>query len=265
MKSENICYFIICCHGDNSTGTTSLEKKVGLWLWSRLISTPTQQHPSHGVEPGPQRLQCVLTVEGGPDVLHGQEAVHGDLIDDVHQQEGHAGEAQGLQQPPCVACGGRRGLKSIHHHHTLSLLRISTCYFSTQTHKEQLSFIRSATETFLSCATSRSVSCFWTLRVISGQDCIWTWTAASYSENSENNDSYSCDQLCCCMNWLGRWRWLGEHPRGISRWITTHISSQWKGNATIEQSLFGLKSQINIPVAQETSDSPRAPSWSAEE
>lgn len=45
----------------------------------------------------------VLTAEVGGDGVPGQEAVDGNLIDDVDQQEGHTGEAEGLQQTPCVA------------------------------------------------------------------------------------------------------------------------------------------------------------------
>ncbi|MEQ2175964.1 hypothetical protein GOODEAATRI_023126, partial [Goodea atripinnis] len=45
----------------------------------------------------------VLTVEVGGDGVPGQEAVDGNLIDDVQQQEGHTGEAEGPQQTPCVA------------------------------------------------------------------------------------------------------------------------------------------------------------------
>lgn len=44
----------------------------------------------------------VLTVRGD-GVVPGHEAVDGNLIDDVEQQEGHTGEAQRLQQTPCVA------------------------------------------------------------------------------------------------------------------------------------------------------------------
>lgn len=45
----------------------------------------------------------VLTVEVGGDGALGHKAVDGNLIDDVEQQEGHTGEAEGPQQPPCVA------------------------------------------------------------------------------------------------------------------------------------------------------------------
>lgn len=49
------------------------------------------------------KVADILTVEVGGDGVPGQEAVDGNLIDDVQQQEGHTGEAEGLQQTPCVA------------------------------------------------------------------------------------------------------------------------------------------------------------------
>lgn len=62
-----------------------------------LIST---QHKLRSLDPG----GCgVLTVEVRVDGLSRHEAVDGNLIDDVEQQEGHTGEAEGLQQTPCVA------------------------------------------------------------------------------------------------------------------------------------------------------------------
>lgn len=73
----------------------------------------------------------VLTVEVGGDGLPGQEAVDGNLIDDVEQQEGHTGEAERLQQTPCVAC--RRRTATVSSPPPALSLRISTCYFCTQT------------------------------------------------------------------------------------------------------------------------------------
>lgn len=56
-------------------------------------------------------LQCPrvppLTVEVGADAAPGQQAVDGDLVDDVQQQEGRAGDAQGLQQTPGVTWSRR--------------------------------------------------------------------------------------------------------------------------------------------------------------
>lgn len=79
----------------------------------------------------------VLTGEVGVDGFRCQEAVDGNLIDDVEQQEGHTGEAEGLQQTPCVAW--RRRAATVSSPPPLSL-RISTCYYcrsSTETQKEK--------------------------------------------------------------------------------------------------------------------------------
>lgn len=49
-----------------------------------------------------------LTVEVWGDGVPRQEAADCDLVDDVEQQEGHTGEAEGLQETPCVAWRSRR-------------------------------------------------------------------------------------------------------------------------------------------------------------
>lgn len=54
---------------------------------------------------------AALTVEVGRDGVPCQEAVDRNLIDDVEQQEGQTGEAEGLQQTPCVAWRRRKGRK----------------------------------------------------------------------------------------------------------------------------------------------------------
>lgn len=72
------------------------------------------------------RKACsVLTVEVGGDGIAGQEAVDGNLIDDVEQQEGHTGEAEGLQQTPCVAW--RRRTATVSSPPPPLSLRISIC------------------------------------------------------------------------------------------------------------------------------------------
>lgn len=48
------------------------------------------------------RSRGKLTVEVRPDGPRRQQAVDGDLVDDVDDEEGHAGEAQGLEQAPRV-------------------------------------------------------------------------------------------------------------------------------------------------------------------
>lgn len=53
-----------------------------------------------------------LTVEVGGDGVARQEAADADLVDDVEQQEGQTGEAERLQEPPCVAWRGRRAAVS---------------------------------------------------------------------------------------------------------------------------------------------------------
>lgn len=68
---------------------------------------------------------CVLTVEVGGDRVPSQEAVDCNLIDDVEQQEGHTGEAEGLQQTPCVAC--RRRTATVSSPPPPLTLRVSTC------------------------------------------------------------------------------------------------------------------------------------------
>ena len=81
----------------------------------------------------------VLTVEVRGDGVPGQEAVDGNLIDDVEQQEGHTGEAEGLQQTPCVAW--RRRTATVSSSPQPLTLRISTCYFCrscTETQKKPL-------------------------------------------------------------------------------------------------------------------------------
>lgn len=55
------------------------------------------------------RIKTALTVEVGRDGVPCQEAVDRNLIDDMEQQEGHTGEAEGLQQTPCVAWKRKRG------------------------------------------------------------------------------------------------------------------------------------------------------------
>lgn len=45
----------------------------------------------------------LLTVEVGGDGVAGEQAVDGNLIDDVEQQKGQTGEAQRLEQTTCVA------------------------------------------------------------------------------------------------------------------------------------------------------------------
>lgn len=86
--------------------------------------------------------RSVLTVEVRGDGVPGQEAVDGNLIDDVEQQEGHTGEAKGLQQTPCVAWRRRRRRAATVSSSPQPLtLRISTCYFCrscTVTHKKPL-------------------------------------------------------------------------------------------------------------------------------
>lgn len=56
-------------------------------------------------------INAALTVEVGRDGVPCQEAVDRNLIDDVEQQEGHTGEAEGLQQTSCVAWRRRRRKK----------------------------------------------------------------------------------------------------------------------------------------------------------
>lgn len=80
----------------------------------------------------------LLTVEVRADGVPCQETVDGNLIDDVEQQEGQTGEAEGLQQTPCVAW--RRRTASVSSPPPLSL-RISTCYYwnpCTEPQKEPL-------------------------------------------------------------------------------------------------------------------------------
>lgn len=58
-------------------------------------------------------INAALTVEVGRDEVPCQEAVDRNLIDDVEQQEGHTGEAEGLQQTPCVAWRRRRKTRAV--------------------------------------------------------------------------------------------------------------------------------------------------------
>lgn len=106
------------------------------------------QQTCQPLEPWLQRQQCVLTVEVGGDGVPGQEAVDGNLIDDVEQQEGHTGEAEGLQQTPCVAW--RRRTATVSSPPPALSLRISTCYFCAQTEKKYLCwFVSRDTENFI--------------------------------------------------------------------------------------------------------------------
>lgn len=57
-------------------------------------------------------INGALTVEVWGDGVPRQEAADCDLVDDVEQQEGHTGEAEGLQETPCEAWRSRRATVS---------------------------------------------------------------------------------------------------------------------------------------------------------
>lgn len=143
----------------------------------------------------PHRLQSlhykacsVLTVEVRGDGVAGQEAVDGNLIDDVEQQEGHTGEAEGLQQTPCVAWRRRR-VATVSSSPQPLTLRISTCYFcrsSTETQKKPLCM-------FIFLHTVNEILPLYELcniqkYLIFLNFCqLFPWSKTSY-----NKDSYSC-------------------------------------------------------------------------
>lgn len=56
------------------------------------------------------RTRLVLTVVSRGEAMLSFQAGQGDVENDVQQQEGEAGEAQGLEQPPCVSWGGSIGV-----------------------------------------------------------------------------------------------------------------------------------------------------------
>lgn len=71
-------------------------------------------------------VNAALTVEVGRDGVPCQEAADRNLIDDVEQQEGHTGEAEGLQQTPCVAWRRRKRRKRRRAVSSTLTLRIGT-------------------------------------------------------------------------------------------------------------------------------------------
>lgn len=54
--------------------------------------------------------RLVLTVVSRGEAMLSFQAGQCDVENDVQQQEGEAGEAQGLEQPPCVSWGGSSGV-----------------------------------------------------------------------------------------------------------------------------------------------------------
>lgn len=82
-------------------------------LWKlRLISDRLLKFKQKTKKKCCNSVNGALTVEVWGDGVPRQEAADCDLVDDVEQQEGHTGEAEGLQEAPCVACRSRRATVS---------------------------------------------------------------------------------------------------------------------------------------------------------
>lgn len=111
-------------------------------LWVALILTYTTNLTDLRLRALTINAVGLLTVEVRGDGVPCQEAVDGNLIDDVEQHEGHTGEAEGLQQTPCVAW--RRRTATVSSPPPPLSLRISTCYYChscTETQKKPLCWL----------------------------------------------------------------------------------------------------------------------------